>query len=77
MLEISVKEARKKLSYLLDRVEYGDEIIITRRGKRIARLIAPDQDEKLPELKQFRKGLKVAGKAMSEIVIGNRTDERY
>jgi prevent-host-death family protein len=35
---VSVKEAKSHLSELLDRVERGDEIVITRRGKPIARL---------------------------------------
>ncbi|MCG8333681.1 MAG: type II toxin-antitoxin system prevent-host-death family antitoxin, partial [Proteobacteria bacterium] len=38
MLEINVKEARSNLSNILDRVEKGEEIIITRRGKRVARI---------------------------------------
>ncbi|MCB1489801.1 MAG: type II toxin-antitoxin system Phd/YefM family antitoxin [Bauldia sp.] len=34
-------EAKTKLSELLDRVEKGEEIIITRRGKPVARLTMP------------------------------------
>jgi len=37
-MQIKVKDARSKLSSLLDRVEKGEEIIITRRGKKVARL---------------------------------------
>jgi prevent-host-death family protein len=32
-------EAKTKLSELLDRVEKGEEIVITRRGKEIARIV--------------------------------------
>jgi len=39
MLEIGTFEAKNKLSELLDRVEKGEEIAITRRGKTIARLV--------------------------------------
>ena len=77
MLEISVKDARKNLSMLLDKVEHGDEIVITRRGKRVARLISPVQNGKLPELISFRRQLKVSGGSMSETVINNRKSERY
>ena len=77
MLEISVKDARKNLSMLLDKVEHGDEIVITRRGKRVARLITPVQNEKLPKLKSFRRQLQVSGEPMSETVINNRKSERY
>jgi prevent-host-death family protein len=33
-------EAKNKLSALLDRVEQGEEIVITRHGKPVARLVA-------------------------------------
>lgn len=39
MQEVSVFEAKNKLSALLDRVERGEEIVITRRGKPVARLV--------------------------------------
>jgi prevent-host-death family protein len=77
VLEISVKDARKKLSMLLDKVEHGDEIVITRRGKRVARLVTPVRNAKLPELISFRRQLKVSGASMSETVINNRKSERY
>ena len=38
-MEIGAFEAKNKLRMLLDRVEYGEEIIITRHGKPIARLV--------------------------------------
>jgi antitoxin (DNA-binding transcriptional repressor) of toxin-antitoxin stability system len=34
-------EAKTKLSALLDKVEQGEEVVITRRGKVVARMIAP------------------------------------
>lgn len=39
MLEIGAFEAKNKLGQLLDRVEHGEEITITRRGKAIAKLV--------------------------------------
>jgi prevent-host-death family protein len=41
MITVAVSEARNQLSGLLDRVEGGEVIIITRRGKPVARLV-PD-----------------------------------
>jgi prevent-host-death family protein len=38
-VEIGAFEARNKLGMLLDRVENGEEITITRHGKPIARLV--------------------------------------
>lgn len=39
MAEIGAFEAKTHFSKLLERVEKGEEIVITRRGKRIARLV--------------------------------------
>ena len=38
MTEVSVAEAKAHLSELLDRVEQGEEIVITRRGKPVAKV---------------------------------------
>ena len=40
MREIGAFEAKNTLSALLDAVEAGDEIVITRRGKPVARLVS-------------------------------------
>lgn len=44
MEEVGIFEARNSLSALLDRVEQGEEIMITRNGKPVARLVAPTDD---------------------------------
>jgi prevent-host-death family protein len=41
MREIGAFEAKNKLGQLLDRVEAGEEITITRRGRVVARLMPP------------------------------------
>jgi prevent-host-death family protein len=41
MREIGAFEARNKLGQLLDRVEAGEEVVITRRGRIVARLVPP------------------------------------
>ena len=38
MTEVSVAEVKAHLSELLDRVERGEEIVITRRGKPVAKV---------------------------------------
>jgi prevent-host-death family protein len=43
MREIGAFEAKSKLGQLLDWVEAGEDIVITRRGKAVARLTSPDQ----------------------------------
>jgi len=42
MREVGAFEAKNKLGQLLDRVERGEEIIITRRGKAVARLMSAE-----------------------------------
>ena len=40
--EIGAFEAKNTLGSLLDRVEHGEEIVITRHGKAVARLVPND-----------------------------------
>ncbi len=77
MLEISVKEVRKNLSHWLSKAEHGNEIVITRRGKRVAKMVSSISDNALPRLGDFRKKLNVSGISMSDMVIENRRSERY
>jgi len=42
MREVGAFEAKSRLGTLLDWVEAGEEVVITRRGKRVARLV-PDR----------------------------------
>ena len=78
MLEINVKEVRSNLSTLLERVERGEEIIITRHGKKIARLISAGKTRTaLPSLADFRSSIKAKGKPLSRTVIDSRNKERY
>lgn len=46
MKNISLAEAKAHLSELIDRVEAGDTVSITRRGKEVARLTAADPPRK-------------------------------
>ncbi len=45
MREVGTLEARKSLSALLELVEKGEEITITRHGKPVARLVPPARTE--------------------------------
>jgi prevent-host-death family protein len=38
-MEIGTFEAKNRLSELLDKVELGEEIVITRRGRPVARIV--------------------------------------
>lgn len=78
---VSVAEAKSHLSEILDRVEAGEEVVITRRGKAVARLkperrptsIAPDFDK----LRAFRESMPMASIPASELIRQMRDEERY
>lgn len=42
MATLSASEARATLPHLLDRVEAGEEIIVTRHGRQVAVIVRPD-----------------------------------
>ncbi len=45
-MEVGAFEAKNTLGSLLDRVEKGEEVVITRRGKPVARLVPAQQTDK-------------------------------
>jgi prevent-host-death family protein len=49
-VEVGVRELRNRLSYWLDRVSGGEEVIITERGRAVARLTAMDGKSTLDRL---------------------------
>lgn len=78
MIEITVKEARKNFSLILDKVERGEDVVITRRGKKVVRMTnLYDTDKPLESLKEFRAGIKFQGPPLSRVVMEQRNDERF
>jgi prevent-host-death family protein len=75
MIEVNVKDARSQLSQLLDRIEQGEVIMITRRGKKVAKLVSPKEGNRLPSLKDLRSSLAVKGRPLSHTVIDARDEE--
>ena len=53
--EVGVRDLHDRLSEHLDRVELGAEVVVTRRGRPIARLSAIDTTDPLDDL--VRRGL--------------------
>ena len=75
MHEIGAFEAKNKLSALLDRVEQGEEITITRRGKPVARLVpavgAFDHDKAhraIEGLLETSRGVTLGGLTIRELI---------
>ena len=59
-------------------MQKGDEVVIRRRGKGIARLMPPKgEGKRLPGLKKFRAAIRVKGESLSTVVKRGRTEERY
>lgn len=45
MEKVNILEARNSLSKLVSAAERGEEVVIAKRGKPVARLVAIDEDE--------------------------------
>ncbi|WP_022975606.1 type II toxin-antitoxin system Phd/YefM family antitoxin [Nevskia ramosa] len=78
-INISVAEAKSHLSEILDRVEAGEEVVITRRGKAVARLTAEGTKKRkpLPSLAEFRAQMPMARTPAGEVIRQMRDEERY
>ena len=79
MHTVSVAEAKAHLSELLNQVEAGEEIVITRRGQPVARL-APEKKLlkplPLPSLAEFRATMPESSVSSAELIRQMR-DEGY
>lgn len=62
--QVGVRELHDRLSEYLDRVERGSEILVTRRGRPIARLCSVEGGDALEEL--VRRGLVTAPSRLAE-----------
>jgi prevent-host-death family protein len=74
MAEVGAFEAKTHLSRLLDQVERGETIVITRHGRPVAQL-APvggssrdDRQRAIAQLKELRKGQTLGGLSLRELI---------
>lgn len=75
---INVREARERFSALLDRVEAGEEVVIQRRGKPVARLMRPESERHgFPSRAALRETLPPAREPATQAVRTVRDDERF
>ena len=78
MAEVSVKEVRDNFRAYLDRAEAGEEIIILRRGKEVARIVPPRREPKtFPDLTEYRQSIKLRGERPLEALLKLREETRY
>ena len=80
MQTVSVQQARKDISRLLDAVATGDKVVIMRRNKPAATLTAihsaPGKSVKFPDRTEFRRRLPKA-KTSSAQLMREMREERY
>ncbi|MBI4279518.1 MAG: type II toxin-antitoxin system prevent-host-death family antitoxin [Armatimonadetes bacterium] len=74
MIKISATQARNNFGDLLSRAEAGEEIVILRRGKAVARLVPPRR-RRLPSLARFRAAILVKGEPLSRTVLRARNED--
>jgi len=73
MIKIGAFEAKTHLSALLDRVAAGEEVVITKHGKPVARLVSAEGSDRqrvgdaVEKLKALRKGTTLGGLSWKEL----------
>lgn len=80
MNSINLADAKAHLSELVDRVEGGDSIDITRRGKRVARLTAVSRPRKRIDatmLKALTDAMPPQKQGAADLVRALRDSDRY
>ncbi len=79
MKEVGTFEAKNKLSALLDLVEQGEEIVITRHGREVARLVPPANAFNREAarvaargIREMRQGASLGGLRIKELIAEGR-----
>lgn len=71
-----LREARHKLAALIDEVKKGREVVITDRGRAVARLVPPagPEGKGLPDLRASRVIPRPSTRSVSELIAADRDD---
>jgi len=79
MESVSIREARRQLSEIVDAAQQGRSVVITRRGREVARIgpVGLAAGKGLPDLSRFRADIASKGKSLSRTLIATRRQERY
>ena len=80
MKEIGAFEAKNRLGQLLDLVERGEEVVITRHGKEVARLVPPktgfnrsEAREAAQRIREMSRGVGLGGLRIKDLVEEGRS----
>lgn len=75
MKQIGAFEAKNRLGQLLDLVEQGEEVIITRHGKQVARLVPPKTGfsrtqarEAAERIREMSRGVRLEGLPLKDLI---------
>lgn len=76
MKKAGIREARQNLSALIEDVKKGREIVITDRGRPVARLVPPTRGsaQPVPDLSAFRRKMPVVTPPLSASIVKDRGD---
>jgi prevent-host-death family protein len=76
MKSAGIREARQNLSALLEEVRKGREVVLTDRGRPVARLVPPRSasTRAVSPHRRFRASIRLKGPPLSETVADDRGD---
>jgi prevent-host-death family protein len=74
MRTAGIREVRQDLTSLLDDVRKGREVVITDRGRPIARIVPIARRNPIPDLSAFRERIGNIGVSLSQAIIDDRED---
>ena len=76
MKTASVGDIQKNFAQVLNGINNGQEILITKRGKPVARIVALAPQREIEWADFYNEAIDLKGKSLSEIVIEDR-EERF
>ncbi len=76
MKSAGIREARQNLSELLDEVSKGREVVITDRGRPVARLVPPQRESgrRFSSHRRFRADIRLRGRPLLDTIGEERED---
>lgn len=74
MRTAGIREARQNLSELLDDIKKGRQVVITDRGRPVARLAPVERRRPFPDLSRVRRAFRGPHPELSQAVLEDRED---
>ena len=78
MYTFSLAEAKAQLSKLVELVESGEQVTITKHGKAVVKIVKSDQPrQQVPSLAGHRAGIRYRGEPAAEFIRKMRDSDRF